>query len=160
MRSFLKSAAAFAAFLVSACGGSPVPSGIFLTLSVSTRDVAVETRINGALEDFVSGASGSLVSSAPINRRLREGENVIEFTLAPVATEPGETVDPALLAALDIAIKGEIVDTLAPGERAIFARDLTEDEAARLAAGETLVLTETFVIERAKLQAIKDAARR
>lgn len=133
---------------------------MFLPLSVSTRDVAVETRINGALEDFVSGASGSLVSSAPINRRVREGENVIEFTLAPVANESGEKIDPALFAALDIAVKGEIVDTLSPGERAIFARELTEDETKRLAGGETLVLTETFAIERASLQAIKDAAKR
>ncbi|MEQ8936238.1 MAG: hypothetical protein RIE56_10655 [Amphiplicatus sp.] len=159
MRSFLKSAAAFAVLLAAACGVSPVPSGMFLTLSVSTRDVTVETRINGALEEFVSGASGSLVSSAPINRRVREGENIIELTLAPIPTEPGETVEPALLAALDIAIKGEIVDTMAPGERAIFARELTEEEAARLTAGEKLILTETFLLDRAKLQAMKDAAK-
>lgn len=151
--------AALASFGLAACGGSVVPPDMFLTLSVSTRDVAVETRINDALEEFVSGASGGLVSSAPINRRVREGENAVSFALSAIETPAGQTPDPALLATLEIVVKGEIVDTAAPGERTIFSRELSQEEAARLAAGESIVLTETFTLAREKLLAIRAAAK-
>lgn len=159
MRAFPAIAAALASFSLAACGGSVVPTDMFLTLSVSTRDVAVETRINDALEEFVSGASGGLVSSAPINRRVREGENAVSFALSPVETPAGQTPDPALLATLEIVVRGETVDTAAPGARTIFSRELSQEEAARLIAGESIVLTETFTLERARLEAIKAAAR-
>lgn len=159
MRALSAISAAFAALALAACGGSVVPADMFLTLSVSARDVAVETRINDAAEPFLSGASGGLVSSAPINRLVREGENVVAFRLSPVEASGEEPLDPALLATLEIAVKGEIVDTMAPGERTIFSRRLTDDEAARLAAGESIVLTETFTLAREKLQAIRAAAK-
>lgn len=159
MRKISMIAVSAAAFLTAACGGSPVPGGMFLTLSVSTRDVAVETRVNGAVEKFVSGASGSLVSSAPINARVKEGENTVAFSLSPVASDDGATPDPGFLATLEISLKGEIVDTTSPGDRVIFTRELTDAESAQIANGESIVITETFSLERAKLQAMKEDAK-
>lgn len=157
MRALQTITAGLAGFFLAGCD-SPVPGDMFLTLSVSTSDVAVETRINAEIEDFVSGGPG-LVSSAPINRRVREGENVIEFALTTPQGESGEALAPAFIASLEILLKGEIVDTLSPGARGVFLRELTAEEAARLAGGEALVLTERFTLARETLEAMKAAAR-
>lgn len=157
MRQLQTLAAGLAGLLLTGCG-SPVPGDMFLTLSVSTRDVAVETRINGGVEEFVSGGPG-LVSSAPVNRRVREGENMIEFALTPARGETGAPIDPSLIASLEILLKGEVVDTLTPGARGVFLRELTAGETARLAAGEALVLTERFTLAREELEAMKAASR-
>ena len=136
------------------CGG-PVPADMFLTMSVSTRDVAVETSINGKADEFLSGDSGSMTGSRPINKLVSEGENEATFVLTPIAAPGGEALDPALLATLEISAKGDIVDTLAPGERTIFSRELSSEEAAALAAGDTVIIMERFSVEKAALEAIK-----
>lgn len=137
------------------CGG-PAPSDVFLTLSVSTRDVAVETSINGKAYEFLSGgAEGQMTSSAPINKLAREGENTATFVLTLSEYGEGEPA-PALLATLEVAIRGETVDTLEPGERTMFSRELTEEEEAKLIAGETVTINETFTVDPAKLQAMKE----
>lgn len=142
---------------LAACSKSPVPSGVFLSLSVSAGDVAVETGINGEANDYLSGMSGNMVSSGPVNANLSEGANEISFTLSR-GPEAGEDVDPWFLAALEVSVKGEIVDTARPGDRLIFQRELTEAEVQKLLAGEKLVLTETFSVSRDALKAIKDSA--
>lgn len=144
-------AGAFSALALFGCGG-PVPSDMFLTMSVSTRDVAVVTSINGKADDFLSGDSGSMSGSRPINKLVSEGENEATFVLNAI---DGDDLDPALLATLEISVKGEIVDTLAPGERTIFSRELTEEEAAAIRTGETVTITERFTVDKAALQAIK-----
>lgn len=138
------------------CGG-PVPSDVFLTLSVSTLDAAVETSINGKANEFLSGGiSGSMTSSGPLNRLVREGENSATFVLTAASPDSDRAPEPQFLATLEIAMKGEMVDTLSPGERTMFSRELTEDETAALIAGETVTITETFTVDPARLQAIKD----
>ena len=46
---------------------------------------------------------------------------------------------------------------MAPGERIIFDRQMSEEEAASVAAGETLTITERFTVEKEKLAAMKAA---
>ncbi len=151
----LKSLWAAATLLLAGCG-SPVPADMFLTMSVSTRDAAVETSINGKPNDFLSGgASGSMGSSMPLNKFVHEGENELTFVLSPLA---GDDIAPAFLATLEISLKGEIVDTLEPGERTMFTRELTEAETAALVAGETITLTQNFMVEKAALETIKKDA--
>lgn len=144
-----------ALLLAAACSKSPVPGGVFLSLSVSTGDIAVETRINGELNSFLSGA-GDMVASGPINANLVEGANEITFTLRRAGDD--DDFAPWLLAALEISVKGEIVDTGAPGERLIFQRELTESGIEQLVAGEEIVLTETFEISRDQLKEITASA--
>jgi hypothetical protein len=48
-----------------------------------------------------------------------------------------------------------MVDTLAPGPRTVFTRELTEAETAAIARGETVTITESFTVEKAALEAIK-----
>ncbi|PQA87806.1 hypothetical protein [Hyphococcus luteus] len=144
-----------AALMLSACGG-PVPSDMFLTLSVSTRDVAVKTAINGKPSDFLSGGEeGSMTASAPLNNTVKEGENEATFLLSGRDHGDDGVIDAAFLATLEIAVKGEIVDTLEPGERMIFSRELTEEEAAALAGGESVTITERFTVSRAALEEMK-----
>lgn len=141
-----------AALVLSGCGG-PVPSGMFLTMSVSTRDVAVETAVNGKRNEFLSGDSGSMTASIPLNRLVRKGENEIVFVVSPAGG--ADDIDPGFFASLEIILKGETVDTLAPGERALFARELNEAETAALARGETVTIAERFTVDKAALAAIK-----
>ena len=150
MKAFKRISAA-AALLLAGCGG-PVPSGVFLTMSVSTRDVAVATSVNGKEDEFLSGASGSMSGSRLINRLVREGENEAVFVVTPGA---GDDAEPGLRATLEISIKGEMVDTLAPGARTIFTRELTEEETAAIKAGETVTITERFTVDGAALKAMK-----
>ncbi len=135
------------------CGG-PVPADMFLTMSVSTEDVAVVTSINGKEDEFLSGDSGSMSGSRPINRLVREGENEAVFVVTPVAADDAA---PAFLATLEISIKGEIVDTLQPGARTIFSRELSEEETAAITAGETVTITERFTVDAAALREIKQS---
>ena len=136
------------------CGG-PVPADMFLTMSVSTQDVAVTTSINGKEDEFLSGDSGSMSGSRPINKLVREGENEAVFVVTPVA-DAGDDAAPAFLATLEIAIKGEIVDTLKPGERTMFSRVLSAEESAAIAAGENVTITEHFTVDTAALKAMKN----
>lgn len=139
------------------CGAGPVPSDMYLTLNVSTRDVVVETSINGKANEFLSGgAGGAMTSSAPLNNIVNEGDNTATFVLSAADYAEDRALEPGFLATLEIAVTGEIVDTLAPGERTMFSRELSEEEAASLIAGETLTLTESFTVDPAALQAIKD----
>jgi len=151
MKSF-KLGWALAPLALFGCGG-PVPSDMFLTMSVSTQDVAVVSSINGKEDEFLSGDSGSMSGSRPINRLVREGENEAVFVVTPVAADDAA---PALLATLEISIKGEIVDTLQPGARTIFSRELSEEEAAAITAGETVTITERFTVDGAALKAMKN----
>ncbi|WDI33223.1 hypothetical protein PUV54_08440 [Hyphococcus flavus] len=147
-----------AALALLGCGG-PVPADMFLTLSVSTYGVSVETAINGKADTFLSGGeNGSMTGSRPINRLVGEGENEVTFLLKPLAADEGEILGPAFLATLEISIKGETVDTQAPGERVIFSRELSEAQRAAISAGEAVTITENFTVEKAELQAIKDSA--
>ncbi|MFC2951735.1 hypothetical protein ACFOOP_07330 [Marinicaulis aureus] len=147
---------ALAPFALFGCGG-PVPADMFLTMSVSTQDVAVTTSINGKEDEFLSGDSGSMSGSRPINKLVREGENENEaiFVLTPVANT-GDDAAPTFLATLEIAIKGEIVDTLNPGERTLFSRELSAEEAAAISAGESVTITEHFTVDGAALKAMKN----
>lgn len=147
--------AALSALALFGCGG-PVPSDMFLTMSVSTRDVAVVTSVNDKEDEFLSGDSGSMISSRPINRLVSEGENEATFIVTAVEADEGEILDPAILATLEIAVKGEIVDTLAPGDRTIFSRELTAEEVAAILEGESVTITERFTIDKEALQAMKD----
>lgn len=146
------------AIMMAGCG-SPVPSDMFLTMSVSTRDVAVATSINGKEDEFLSGDSGSMSGSRPINRLVREGENEVTFALTPIDIGEGEKLEPGFVATLEISMKGEIVDTLQPGERTLFSRELTEAETSALVAGDRVAITETFIVDRDTLKAIKEVAR-
>lgn len=140
------------------CGG-PVPSDIFLTLSVSTVDAAVVTSINGKENEFLSGGTnGSMTATGPLNTLVREGENSATFVLTAASPDPDRAPEPRFLATLEISMKGEIIDTLEPGERTMFSRELTEEETASLVAGETVTITETFTVDPAKLQSMKDDA--
>ncbi|VAX11328.1 hypothetical protein MNBD_GAMMA26-900 [hydrothermal vent metagenome] len=136
--------------------GSPVPSGMSLTMSVSTRDVTVSTSINDEYNDFLSSDSDTMASSMPLNKLIKEGANSASFTLTPSGS--GDDYQPAFLASLEISLKGEIVDTQAPGERGIFSRTLSDEEVQSLKAGETVTITENFEIEKTALTAIKDKA--
>ena len=148
----LKPMMSAAALVLAGCGG-PVPSGMFLTMSVSTRDVAVETAVNGKPNEFLSGDSGSMTASIPLNKLVREGENRIVFVVGPAGDVAD--IDPGFFASLEISLKGETVDTLAPGERAIFTRELTEAETAAVARGETVTIAERFTVDKAALTAMK-----
>lgn len=154
---FVKMSSIAAIFALSGCG-SPVPSGMYLTMSVSTQDVAVVTSINGKADAFLSGDSGSMSGSRPINQLVSEGENEATFVLNAVDVGEGQTLEPGLLATLQISLKDEYVDTLDPGERTLFSRELTGEETSALAAGETVTITERFTVDKAALQAVKDGA--
>lgn len=145
---------ALAPFALFGCGG-PVPADMFLTMSVSTHDVAVTTSINGKEDEFLSGDSGSMSGSRPINRLVRQGENEAIFVVTPVA-DAGENAAPAFLATLEITIKGEIVDTLNPGERTMFSRELSAEESAAITAGESITITKRFTVDGAALKAMKN----
>jgi len=150
----LKFGWAMAPLALFGCGG-PVPADMFLTMSVSTQEVAVTTSINGKEDEFLSGDSGSMSGSRPINRLVREGENEAVFVVTPVAGM-GDAAAPAFLATLEIAIKGEIVDTLNPGERTMFSRELSAEESAAISAGESVTITEHFTVDGAALKAMKN----
>ncbi len=143
------------ALTLTGCGG-PVPSGVYLTLSVTVRDVAVITAINGEEDAFLSGDSGAMTGSRPINALVRQGENEATFTLNAIDAKEGQPLDPAILAILEISLKGQTIDTLAPGANVFFSRELTEAEYADLLAGETVTITERFTVDKAALQAIKN----
>ena len=147
-----------AALALLGCGG-PVPSGVYLTMSVSTFGVAVETLVNGKSNEFLSSENGWMSGGGPINTLVHEGENEASFILKAVETEEDQSVEYNFLATLEIAVKGEMVDTLAPGERVIFSRELNEEETAAIDAGETVTITERFTVEKAKLEAVKTGAR-
>lgn len=138
-----------AAMAVAACSGGPAWAAAtpetFFTLSVSARDLTVETRINGTLAPFLSGGTmGGLVSSAPVDGHLVQGGNTVEFTLTPSAGDG--PLSPAFYAALEIYQKGEVVNTMSPGGEPIFRRELAEDEAAALREGNPVSITEAFQI--------------
>lgn len=135
------------------CGG-PVPSGMYLTMSVSAYDVAVETSINGKMNEFLSGDSGNMTGSIPLNKFVSAGENTATFRLIPM----GEGSDPEFLANLEITLEGEMVDTLQPGERTIFTRELTEEELKTVVFGGEVMITETFTVDPEALNAIKAQA--
>ncbi|VAX11190.1 hypothetical protein MNBD_GAMMA26-2680 [hydrothermal vent metagenome] len=137
--------------------GSIVPSDMFLTMSVSTRDVTVSTSINDKYNDFLSSDSGTMASSIPLNKLVKEGANSASFTLTPSGSV--DNLKPAFLASLEISLKGEIVDTQAPGERVIFSRTLSDEEVQSLKAGETVTITENFKIEKTALTTIKAKAK-
>ncbi|MCC5886948.1 MAG: hypothetical protein JJT88_11000 [Gammaproteobacteria bacterium] len=155
----LKSIWAAAAVFIAGCGG-PVPSDMFLTMSVSTLDTAVETILNGKANDSLSSQSVSMTASLPLNRLVHEGENEIVFLLSPSPNVNMSRIRPAFLASLEINVKGEIVDTLAPGARTLFSRELTEAETATIAAGETVTITQAFTVDRDALEAIKSGSTR
>ncbi len=141
--------------MLMACKPSPVPKGMFLTMNVSTQDVAVTTVVNdtsGTINDFLSMGPGG-GGSAPINKIVRDGENRVVFTLT---SQDVSDPDPALFAVLEIALKGETVDTLNPGDRVLFRRELTAEEVDRLRAGETVTITQTFDVDAAALAALAD----
>ena len=144
--------AAFLALL--GCGG-PVPDGVFLTLNVSTGGVIVATSINGKHSEFMSSEGGWMTGGGPINNMVREGDNEATFVLSAAEADDGEEVDRRFLATLEISMKGEMTDTLSPGERTIFSRELSEEEAAAIHAGETLTITEKFTVDSAALKAMK-----
>lgn len=152
-------AGALMALAVAACGDSGVaPKGVYLTLSISTGDVAVETAINGKPSEFFSGKSGNMASGGPINAQVKEGENEIAFALSR-AEDVGDEFEPWLLASLEVALTGDVIDTMTPGERVIFSRELTEDESSLLETGSPVVITEKFTISRERLEAMKAAAK-
>lgn len=118
----------------------------FVTLSVSARGVAVETRINGVLETFVSGGThGDLAASAPINAYLEPRGNTVEFALVP--SETRSSSNPEFRAILELRGKGEIVDTSSAGGRPIFTRELSAAEAAALASGRAVSITADITLE-------------
>lgn len=137
--------------------GSPVPSGMYLTMSVSTYDVAVATALNGEPNTFLSSDNGSMTGSMPLNKFIHAGENEIAFELTPVDTGD-DGLEPSLLATLEITLKGEYVDTQAPGERTIFSRELTNEEADMLIAGETVTIIQSFTVDKTNLETIKTNA--
>ena len=145
-----------AAFLaLFGCGG-PVPADMFLTMTASGEGVKVEGSVNGKPNEFLSGGEGgALVTSMPLNKFVHEGENEVSFVLTR-SSDDAEFI-PSFRAVLEISIKGEIVDSMAPGERIIFDRQMSEEEAASVAAGETLTITERFTVEKEKLAAMKAA---
>ena len=156
-RTIAITAAMTAAFLAG-CSGSVAPSGAFLTLNVSAREITVKTSVNGKANDFLSGgASGDLVASAPLNNALHEGENEIVFILKKSESVSG-AFEPSFNAALELAGGGEIVDTTAPNARVIFTRDLHEEEAASLDADEEVTISEKFELSREKLKAMAKKA--
>jgi len=141
-----------AAFALFGCSG-PVPSDMFLTITVSGEGTIVQGSVNGEANEFLSGGEGgALVTSMPLNKYLHEGENEVSFLIS--RSDDDEDFVPSFRAVLQINIKGEIIDTMAEAERTIFDREMTEEEAAAVAAGETLTITETFVVNKAKLEAI------
>ena len=140
--------------LLSSCGPSVTPPGMYLTMSVSTYDVAVATAVNGKPNSFLSGDSGSMTSSIPLHKLVKPGDNEITFVLTPVdVSEDG--LEPSLLATLEISLEGEYVDTRNPGERTIFSRELTSEEENKLIAGEAVTIVQSFNIDKAKLEDIK-----
>lgn len=151
---FLRTIACAALAVLAGCG-SPVPDGMYLTLSVSAQDVAVEGAVNGKANEFISGDSGNMAGSMPLNKFVREGENEASFTLAPVVHEGRET-DPAFRAALEISLTGDVVDTQRTGERVMFERSLTPEETATLAAGGAVTVRETFTVDPGALRAMTE----
>ncbi len=148
--------AAFLALL--GCGG-PVPADVFLTLNVSTGGVTVATSINGKQNDFMSSENGWMTGGGPINNMVREGDNEAIFVLNAAETEDGEDTDRWFLATLEVTMKGEMTDTLSPGARTLFSRELSDEETAAILAGETVTITENFTVDKASLEAMKSGAR-
>lgn len=149
---------AWSALLLTLAGcGSPVPSGIYLTMSVSTYDIAVATSLNGKPNTFLSSNNGSMTGSMPLNKFVHAGENEVAFELTPVDTSD-DGLEPSLLATLEITLKGEYVDTQAPGERTIFSRELTTEETDTLIAGRTVTIIQSFTVDKASLEDIKTNA--
>jgi hypothetical protein len=151
-------AAALFSVLAAGCGRGVAPAGVFLTLSVSAGDVAVETSVNGKASEFLSSTSGNMTASAPVNAALHEGENEVAFKLTK-AGDVGEAFEPYFLASLEITLKGEMVDTLAPGDRVIFSREFSDDEKAALAVGKDVAITEKFALSRERLEAMAEAGK-
>jgi len=96
-----------------------------------------------------------MTGGGPINNMVRAGENEATFVLNAAQGDDGEEVERRFLATLEISLKGEMTDTLSPGERTIFSRDLSEDQIAALNAGETVTITEPFTVDPAALKAMK-----
>jgi hypothetical protein len=140
------------------CGG-PVPADVFLTLNVSTGGVIVATSVNGKHNDFMSSEGGWMTGGGPINNMVHEGDNEATFVLNAAETEDGEEVDRRFLATLEVVLKGEMTDTLSPGARTLFSRDISEAEIAALNAGETVTFTEKFVVDKTALEAMKSGAK-
>jgi hypothetical protein len=102
--------------------------------------------------DYLSG-QGDMVASGPINAWLKEGANEVSFTLS------GADGDELwFLAALEVAVKDEIVDTTRPGGRLIFQRELSDAETVALLAGSEVTISETFDVSREALKRIKSDA--
>jgi hypothetical protein len=97
-----------------------------------------------------------MVASGPINAWLKEGANEVSFTLS--GADGGDGDEPWFLAALEVAVKGEIVDTTKPGERLIFQRELSDAETAALLAGSEVAISETFDVSREALKRVKSDA--
>lgn len=137
---------------ITGAASSNVPE-LFYTLSLSTSGVSVETHINDELEEFLSGGKhGDMISSMPINLHLQEGENVVQFTLTPVSRDGEEAFSPRVVAILELHHRGDIVDTLSPGDRPIFERKLTEEERSALIEGQVVVMLETFYVSQEDLK--------
>jgi hypothetical protein len=122
---------------------------------VSTGGVTVATSVNGKYNDFMSSENGWMSGGGPINNMVRAGDNEATFVLNAAETEDGEEVERRFLATLEISMKGEMTDTLEPGARTIFSRELSEADIAALNAGETVTITETFTVDPAALKAMK-----
>ena len=133
------------------CGG-PVPDDMYLTMSVSAYDVEVVTLINGKENEFLSGDSGNMSGSIPLNKFVKAGENTASFMLTPM----GEGSDPEFVASLEINLEGDIVDTREPGENYIFSRALTDEELKTLVFGGAVTITESFTVDPAALNEIKE----
>jgi hypothetical protein len=146
-----------AALLVVAasCSKAPVPSGVFLSLSVSSADVAVSTRVNGEINEHLSGHGDGIVASGPVNKALKPGANEIAFTLSYTGEQDEQTLDPWFLAALEIGVKGEAVEEEDAPQRQIFQRELRPREIKALLAGSDVVITESFEISRDQLKELK-----
>ena len=139
------------ALALAGCGG-PVPSDMYLTMSVSAYDVEVVTSINGKENEFLSGDSGNMSGSIPLNKFVAAGENTATFKLTPM----GEGSEPEFLATLEISLAGELVDTREPGERVMFSRTLTEDELKTLVFGGDVTITQNFTVDPVALNEIKE----
>ena len=135
--------------------GSPVPSGVYLTLSVSTSGVTVDTSVNGKHNEFMSSDNGWMSGGGPLNSLVHEGENEVTFVLNAAEAGDSETADLGFNANLEVVLKDEVVDSRDPGERVIFTRALGDDEKASLAVGETVTISQSFTVDKAALEAIK-----
>lgn len=149
---------AFAGALLGLIGcSSPVPSDMFLSLSVSTRDIMVQTIINDKPNDFLSSDSGFMAAAIPLNKLVKAGDNQVSFVLTPLPDK--NDLSPYFFAHLEIAMEGDIVDTSTTTLPKLFSLALSDQQIAALTAGETLTIEKNFSINRAELEAIKMAAK-